>query len=34
LADIISKVTDGARQQQQQQGGGGGLLDMIKGFMK
>lgn len=35
LDDIISKVTNGARQQQQAQtSGGGGLLDMIKGFIK
>jgi uncharacterized membrane protein YeaQ/YmgE (transglycosylase-associated protein family) len=34
LDDIISKVTNGARQQQTQTAGGGGLMDMIKGFMK
>jgi hypothetical protein len=33
LDDIISKVTNGARQQQSGSGGGG-LMDMIKGFMK
>ena len=35
LDDIISKVTNGAKQQQAQAaGGGGGLMDIIKGFMK
>ncbi len=34
LDDIISKVTNGAKQQQAQSAGGGGLMDMIKGFMK
>ena len=33
LDDIISKVTNGAKQQQQAQANGGGLMDMIKGFM-
>ena len=33
LDDIISKVTNGAKQQQAQAAGGGGLMDMIKGFM-
>ena len=33
LDDIISKVTNGAKQQQQTQANGGGLMDMIKGFM-
>ena len=33
LNDIISKVTNGAKQQQAQSAGGGGLMDMIKGFM-
>lgn len=31
ISDIISKVTNGAKQQQSS--GGGGLMDMIKGFM-
>ena len=34
LDDIISKVTNGAKQQQAQAAGGGGLMDMIKGFMR
>ena len=34
LDDIISKVTNGARQQQTQQAGGGGIMDLIQGFMK
>lgn len=34
LDDIISKVTNGAKQQQTQQSGGGGIMDLIKGFIK
>ena len=33
LDDIISKVTNGAKQQQQAQANGGGLMDIVKGFM-
>ena len=33
LDDIISKVTNGAKQQQQVQANGGGFMDMVKGFM-
>lgn len=34
LDDIMSKITNGAKQQQQSPAAGGGIMDMIQGFLK